>query len=168
LTTCSLGTTLDRMRDRSNEDGPDAAAPADHPTTVRLRRTLAQPPARVWQALTDPVELEAWFWPPRLLPKVRADARPDGEVRIESTAMAVSGRYREAAAPRRLVFSWCWDGDTTQTLVTIELSAVDNGGGTELALTHTGFPDQAARDDHITGWSDCLDRLPTHMAGIAG
>src|ERR1700704_5687127 len=151
------------MGDRSDEDGSNAAA---DPTTVRLRRTLGQPPARVWQALTDAAELEAWFWPPRLLPKVRADARPDGEVRIESTAMAVSGRYQEAVAPRRLVFSWRWDGDTTQTLVTIELSAVDNGAATELALTHAGFPDLAARDDHITGWSDCLDRLPTHLTGV--
>ncbi len=137
---------------------------ADDLTTARLRRTLLAAPDRVWQALTDPAEIEAWFWPPSLAPKVRCDARPDGEVRIESAAMAVSGRFREVQAPHRLVFTWTWDGEAPQTLVTIGLSAVDNATATDLTLTHEGFSDQASRDDHVQGWSDCLDRLPAHLA----
>ncbi|MEV1203071.1 SRPBCC family protein, partial [Microbispora rosea] len=36
---------------------------ADDPTVLRLDEYLAHPPARVWQALTDPDLLARWFMP---------------------------------------------------------------------------------------------------------
>ncbi len=33
-------------------------------------------------------------------------------------------------------------------------------GATALMLTHERFADDATRDNHRIGWSDCLDRLP--------
>ena len=54
-------------------------------------------------------------------------------------------------------------GEDAETLVTVEL--VPSGeGGTGLALRHEGFADDATRDDHIQGWTDCLDRLPDWLA----
>jgi hypothetical protein len=34
---------------------------------------------------------------------------------------------------------------------------------TDLHLTHEGFATAATRDDHVDGWSACLDRLPAWL-----
>jgi uncharacterized protein YndB with AHSA1/START domain len=131
---------------------------------LRLHRTLAAPPDPVWRALTDPAALAAWFWPERLAPTAEVDLAENGRYRIAnpSAGMAVAGRYVEVAAPRRLVCTWSWDGEDAETLVTIELAPGEDG--TRLDLVHEGFADDSARDEHVQGWSDCLDRLPGWLA----
>jgi uncharacterized protein YndB with AHSA1/START domain len=134
---------------------------------LRLHRTLAAPPERVWRALTDPAALAAWFWPERLAPTAEVDLEERGRYRVASASagMAVTGRYVEVTAPRRLVCTWSWDGGDTETLVAIDLAPA--GDGTDLALVHEGFADDSARQDHVQGWSDCLDRLPGWLAADA-
>jgi uncharacterized protein YndB with AHSA1/START domain len=135
-------------------------------TALRIERTLPAPRERVWRAFTDGASLAAWFWPAAFGTTAHVDARPGGELRIAATnGLAVSGRFSTVEAPRLLVFTWRWDGDDEQTVVTIELSEID--GGTGLVLTHDGFATDATRDDHVTGWSDCLDRLPAWLAAAA-
>ena len=136
-------------------------------TELRLHRTLAAPPERVWRALTDPAALAAWFWPERLAPTAEVDLEERGRYRVASVSsgMAVTGRYVEVTAPRRLVCTWSWDGGDTETLVAIDLAPA--GDGTDLALVHEGFADESARQDHVQGWSDCLDRLPGWLAANA-
>jgi uncharacterized protein YndB with AHSA1/START domain len=131
--------------------------------TVRIARTLDAPPQRVWRALTDPGELTTWFWPPSFTTSARLDPRPGGAYRVAAATpeMAVSGDYVEVEPPQRLVFGWQWDGDDDTSLVTIEL--VGDAGLTELRLTHERLPADAV-DAHHQGWSDCLDRLPGHLA----
>jgi uncharacterized protein YndB with AHSA1/START domain len=132
---------------------------------LRLHRTLEAPVDRVWQALTDPAALTAWFWPERLAATVTAG---DGRYRIASSAagMAVAGEYREVDPPHRLGFTWQWDGDPDQTLVTIELTP--SGDETVLTLVHSGCSTDADRDNLFKGWSDCLDRLPGWLASSGG
>src|SRR5688572_29613708 len=128
-----------------------------------LRRTLAVPPVRVWQAFTDPTEIEAWLWPARFATRALVDAWAGGRFRFESTPMdmAVEGEYRTVDAPRRLDFTWRWDGEEDVTLVTVLLPAAD--AGTELTLRHVGSG--AEHDNHLKGWTDCLDRLVAHLQG---
>jgi uncharacterized protein YndB with AHSA1/START domain len=130
-------------------------------TELRIQRVLPAPIERVWAALTRPEALAAWFWPPRLDPAVTADPRPGGEYRIAGTGMAVSGRYVEVDEPRRLVFTWRWDGDTTESLVCIDLVAVADK--TELTLVHDRLDGDEDRANHLTGWDDCLDRLAASL-----
>ena len=134
---------------------------------LRLRRDLAAPPERVWRALTDPAALAGWFWPERLAPTAEVDLEEGGRFRVASptAGMAVEGSYVEVEPPRRLVSTWSWDGEDAVTLVTIELAPA--GGGTGLDLVHEGFADERARDDHVQGWTDCLDRLPGWLAAPA-
>jgi uncharacterized protein YndB with AHSA1/START domain len=168
LTGPALGTILEHMDDSPSDGGFIPAGDGDH-VAVHIERSLSASPDRVWAALTEPAQLAAWFWPARLGVRASTDPRPGGSFRIEGSdqayAMAVSGRYEVVRDPGRLVFSWRWDGDTDETLVTVKLSD-DGPGRTSLELTHTGFADVATRDDHITGWSDCLDRLPAFL-GLA-
>lgn len=127
-------------------------------TSLRITRILPAPAERVWAALTRPEALAAWFWPPRLNPAVSTDPHPGGGYRIEGAGLAVSGRYVEVDEPRRLVFTWQWDGDATESVVTIDLVAL-GGGKTELSLVHDRLDGDEDRDNHLLGWNDCLDRL---------
>jgi uncharacterized protein YndB with AHSA1/START domain len=66
--------------------------------------------------------------------------------------------------PRRLVFTWGWDGDPArQSLITITL--VPEGGKTAFTLQQEGLGTVANRDDHNRGWSSALGKLERHLAG---
>jgi uncharacterized protein YndB with AHSA1/START domain len=126
-------------------------------TSLRTSRMLPATVDRVWAALTEPDVLTAWFWPARLNPRVTVDLRAGGAWRIESTGPAVGGRYAEVSASHRLALTWQWDGEPAVSTVTIGLVA--RGDGTELTVAHDGLDDDEDRDNHVTGWNDCLDRL---------
>lgn len=130
----------------------------------RMRRRFAAQAGQVWQGLTSPAAIEQWFWPARFATKAAADVRVGGRLRIDGTAggLAVSGRYITVEPARRLSFTWIWDGEAEQTLVTADLA--EAAGQTELELAHGGFANEAARDDHVAGWSDCLDRLAAWLS----
>jgi uncharacterized protein YndB with AHSA1/START domain len=136
-------------------------------SSLHITRTLSADVERVWAAVTDADALAAWFWPPRLGPKVSADVRVGGSFRIDATlgGFAVSGTYHEVTPPTRLVMSWRWDGDTDESVVTIELTP--RGDSTELNLRHDQIASDEARDQHAQGWNDCLDRLGGWLAGAA-
>jgi uncharacterized protein YndB with AHSA1/START domain len=103
--------------------------------------------------------LAAWFWPARLNPRASVDA---AGFELRGDAIAVRGQYLEFSPPHQLRFTWHWDGEDGQTTVMIDLSGVD--GATELRLHHEGFADDEARDAHIVGWTECLDRLSPYLA----
>ena len=132
-------------------------------TSLRIDRTFPAPPERVWHAFTDPAALAAWFWPASFATTATIDARAGGAFRIDGpgAGMAVHGVYVAVEPVSRLAFTWHWDGDDEETLVTIQLSAVD--GHTALVLTHESFRTDIERDNHLVGWSDCLERLPAHL-----
>jgi uncharacterized protein YndB with AHSA1/START domain len=128
-------------------------------TELTITRTLAFPVDRVWRAMTDPAALAAWFWPQRFAPTAEVDLRVGGRYRIDGPAvgMAVSGEYVTVEPPHKLVFTWVWDGEADETLVTVDLTPT--AGGTDLTLRHERFADDETRDQHAQGWHDCLGRL---------
>jgi uncharacterized protein YndB with AHSA1/START domain len=125
----------------------DRARPA-----VRLERDLADPPAIVWQALTEPERLRDWFpcevivdagqWVPGATITFRFPP--------EVIDMTLTGEVLEVDEPHLLVFTW---GDE---ILRFELSAY-HGGGTRLVLIDELPPSAAARN--AAGWESCLDRL---------
>ena len=46
--------------------------------------------------------------------------------------------------------------------MTVELAP--NNGGTQLRLTHAGFPDEESRDRHHEAWPKVLSQLDQRMA----
>jgi uncharacterized protein YndB with AHSA1/START domain len=129
-------------------------------TSLEITRNLAAPVEQVWRAFTEPAALASWFWP-HLDNTVETDVRVGGTYRITGpkAGIAVSGTYVEVEPPKRLVFTWQWDGEDVETRVVLELSAASEG--TVLSLVHDRFHDEASRDGNAAGWNDCLDRLPT-------
>ena len=128
-------------------------------SSLRIDRTLPAPTVRVWRALTDGAELSAWFWPPRLQARAGIDAVPGGALRIRSEVadLGISGTVTAVEEERSLSSTWRWDGEESETRVTIELAP--EAGGTRVTVRHDGFADDQAAAEHVTGWTDCLDRL---------
>jgi uncharacterized protein YndB with AHSA1/START domain len=141
-----------------------------------LTRTLPAPASEVWQALTVPGTLATWFWP-HLENAVTVDLRPGGRYRITGpvAGIAVAGEYVEVSPPRRLVFTWQWEGEQDHSRVIVELAPAAgdtraDGGeapadGTVLRLVHYGIGDPVTCDRLAEGWADCLDRLPAALTG---
>jgi uncharacterized protein YndB with AHSA1/START domain len=123
--------------------------------TLVLVRELRHPPARVWQALTDPAHLSEWapFDADRNLAAV-------GPVKLTTvgapTPQVSEARVTRADAPTVLEYSW-WGKELRW-----ELEAL-GGGGTRLTLWHNidrGFISWGA-----AGWHVCFDVLERLLAG---
>jgi uncharacterized protein YndB with AHSA1/START domain len=72
--------------------------------------------------------------------------------------IGVSGEFAAVEPPSRLVFTWRWDADETETLVTVTFADSEDGG-TILTVVHERFDTAEEAADHEQGWSDCLERL---------
>ena len=76
------------------------------------------------------------------------------------------GEFREVEAPRRLVFTWGWEGnsDLAPGSTTVEITLTPVGGGTLLRLKHSGFANAAQRDSHREGWTRYAGKLSARAA----
>ena len=136
--------------------------------SLTLKRRLNAPPAKVYEAWTDPAKLARWFGPERVgTVQADIDARIGGRFRIimhtADDAHDVSGVYHEVVPNQKLVFTWAWRSTPErESLVTVLLKP--EGDGTLLTLIHEQFFDEPARDRHQAGWSGALDKLERYLA----
>ncbi len=133
-----------------------------------LRRVLAATPERVFRAFTDPDWYSQWWGPPGCSSQVRQlDLEVGGAYAIvmtlpDGSQIGLRGTYREIEPPRVLAYSFQWEGDELETLVTVELEP--HADGTELIVTHEGFTDQEFCDEHEKGWAGSLERMVELLA----
>jgi uncharacterized protein YndB with AHSA1/START domain len=125
------------------------------PWTLVFVRELRQPPEVVWQALTQPAELDQWapFSAARDLdqPGATTLTMVDGESRLDLPA-----EVRVVEPPEVLEYSW------GQDLLRWELEP--SGEGTRLTLRHTLVePTDAA--SVATGWHICVVVLQRLLDG---
>jgi uncharacterized protein YndB with AHSA1/START domain len=144
---------------------------------------IAAPPARVFEAITDPTQVPRW-WGQQGLYRVtewKADLRPGGKwssvgVGTDGNTFRVDGEYLEVDPPRLLVHTWIasWSGNL-ETVVRWELEPTDvhglhpsgprrAGTGTMLKIRHTGFagaPDAAK--NHADGWTRVLGWMQAYV-----
>ncbi len=136
--------------------------------TIRVQYDLADPPAKVWRALTDPALLSQWLMPTDIRAEVGhrftfcSEPRPgwNGTVYCE---------VLEVVPYERLVYSWrsspsIQEGEHgLNTTVTWSLFPASEGG-TRLFLEHSGFePEAFAFHAMGQGWSG---KIATRMSGI--
>jgi uncharacterized protein YndB with AHSA1/START domain len=124
---------------------------------VRFERTFAHPVAAVWEAITDPGQLQSWFPTAVEFAELRVGAPM--VFRFEQEGYPeMEGEIRELEPGRRLVFSWGEDE------LTFELSEREGGAACRLAFTVAmGTTDKAARDS--AGWEERLDILARTVVG---
>ena len=133
--------------------GAQVRKQGDHWTLI-LVRELRHPPARVWEALTDPAHLSEWapFDADRSLATV-------GTVKLSTvgipTPQVSEGTVKRAEAPRLLEYTW-GGGDLRWELEPL-------GSGTRLTLWHN--IDRRFISWGAAGWHICLDVLDRFLAG---
>jgi len=124
----------------------------------------------VFDAWTNPEVLRRWFaaGPDAECAEAVVDLRPGGAYRL---AMKVPtgdvyvciGEYVEIDRPKRLVFTWRWEGITAEGDgvggSTVALDFAPDGAGTLVSLNHHGFLSEQSRDQHAEGWAACLGEL---------
>jgi uncharacterized protein YndB with AHSA1/START domain len=143
------------------------SAAIDSPV-LEITRIFDAPPARVFAAWLTKEEWAAWIGPEG----VRCDAplfepRVGGRYRLimhrpVGGDLTVVGIFKAIEAEKSFAFSWRFEGDARETLVTVTLR--DLGGRTQLTLRHEGLPDAADREGHGKGWSSALNKLAAYLA----
>jgi len=136
---------------------------------VRLERTFAATPEEVFDAWTSPEVLARWWaaQPTWTSPGCEVDLRVGGRYVLRmcdegGREYAVGGEYREVDRPRRLVYTWCWQGTDgpdpgVVSLVTVEF--LPETGGTTVVLEHSGLLSEQSRTGHESGWIGVLENL---------
>jgi len=140
-------------------------------TTIVREITIRATPARVFAAITDPDQVTSWWGTDDTyrVTKMEQDFRVGGKWRstgqsADGKPFAVEGEYRVIDPPRVLEYTWRHDwGDRPdgETVVRYDLSERD--GMTHLRVTHSGFADTKARDDHDLGWTRVLGWLRAYV-----
>jgi uncharacterized protein YndB with AHSA1/START domain len=121
---------------------------------LRFVRQLAHTPERVWRALTEPAELEAWF--PSTIDGERASGAKLTFRFRNGEAETMPGVMLACDPPRLLEFMW----GTDQVRFELEPTAQ----GTQLTLWDTlDANGKAARDG--AGWHTCLAGLLALLDG---
>jgi uncharacterized protein YndB with AHSA1/START domain len=146
------------------------AAPAD---TLRIERTYEAPAEAVFDAWTSEEVIRRWWhaehdWETT---KAEVDLRIGGVVRVvmrdpgRDAEFGGGGRYTEIDRPKRVAFTWLWDGNDTRQLIEIDFEERD--GATTVRFTHSGLWSEEAVRSHEEGWSRCFDNLERTLA-VAG
>ncbi|MFC8683398.1 SRPBCC domain-containing protein [Microbacterium ureisolvens] len=122
-----------------------------------------------WREFTNADLLAQWYWPPRFETTAVVELRELGrwEVRSVPVDMAVEGTVLTFEAPRDLRLAWRWAGEDHSTDVELELQPAADAA-TRVIVRHSGFATQEERDQHIEGWSSCLQRLIDRHGGAPG
>jgi uncharacterized protein YndB with AHSA1/START domain len=143
----------------------------DQEVSLELSHRFAAPREQVFDAWTNPDVLKRWWaagatWD---TPLAEVDARQGGAYRLsmrtdEGEVHTVYGEYREVRPPERLAYTWSWEEGpgpamrgAENTLVVVDF--VEDGDGTIVKLTHTGFENEELRDMHTHGWQAVLTNL---------
>jgi uncharacterized protein YndB with AHSA1/START domain len=82
---------------------------------------------------------------------VEVDLREGGGYRLFGGS--TTGRFTRISPPGALEYTWRqkeWQADWPDSVV--RWSLAPSGAGTQVALSHTKFPNQEERDGHDEGW----------------
>jgi uncharacterized protein YndB with AHSA1/START domain len=139
--------------------------------SLMVTRVIDAPRALVFKAWTQPEHASRWWGPGGFtILSCEMDARPGGRYRSSArsptgTVHTKRGVYREISSPERLVFTYAWeDGEGRpmhETLVTVSFE--DLGPRTRLTLQQAVFQSEDLRDEHVAGWTSCLERFAQYM-----
>ena len=155
---------------RDERDDYDQTMGSDE-LTLELRRELPAVPSTVFAALTDANELAKWWGPNGFtIPSLEFDPRVGESYRIEmqppgGDRFYLTGEFREVDPPVRLGFTFAWEEPDPDDLETqVDLSLLDLGESTEVALTQGPFKTEDRRALHRDGWTDSFDKLERLLA----
>ena len=139
--------------------------PTPQALSLIVRRVIATPPTRLFEAWTQPEQVMSW-WGPRNVACVDAtiEARAGGRYRIgnrfpDGRVVWIVGEFEVVEPPHRLVYSWRLEpGGGPAERVTVRFEPRDKDR-TELIVIHERIVTIETRDQHELGWHGCLEGL---------
>lgn len=133
-------------------------------TAVEVEVRIGANPETVFDFFTDPDKMIQWMGRAAEL-----DPRPGGVLRCDINGRNVaSGEYVELDPPRRLVFTWGWEGEDSVTKPgssKVEVLLAPDGDGTHLRLIHRDLPSAESAERHGHGWRHYTERLSLAATG---
>jgi len=140
--------------------------------TLRMERTYEATAERVFDAWTSEEVMRRWWHADRdwETPIAEVDLRVGGAVRVvmrdprSGDEYGGGGVYTEIDRPRRLAFTWVWDGDDTRQLIEVDFE--ESGGVTTVRFTHRDLWSEEAVRSHEDGWGTAFDNLARTLAQV--
>jgi uncharacterized protein YndB with AHSA1/START domain len=137
---------------------------------AEVRRRMAAPPARVFEAFADPGLVSRWLTPSPdvTLTVLDFEFRVGGKYRFaylvpDGARMFVNGVYRLIEPPSRIVFSWNIEPPDEHAGIRSEVSVAitPDGSGAVLHVLHERLTKPGAAGRHTAGWLGAIDQLST-------
>lgn len=123
---------------------------------------VAAPPEAVFDFLVEPDKVLRWMGA-----AIDIEPEPGGRFWLNVNGNDIaSGAYVEVDPPRRVAFTWGWEGSThvPPGSSTVTITLTPDGDDTLVELRHEGLPGGAG-DEHAKGWSHFLPRLVAAAEG---
>ena len=121
----------------------------------------------VFAAFHEPEYLSEWFAPGDCsVTQIMSDFKEGGRYRIKmmdpsGIEMSLTGEYVTILANEQLSFSWAWEDDMEESVMTsvdIHFQKTEEGN-VRLVLIQQGFLNKQECDQHNYAWMSCLEKL---------
>ncbi|HAD89380.1 SRPBCC domain-containing protein [Alteromonas macleodii] len=121
----------------------------------------------VFAAFHEPEYLSEWFAPGDCsVTQIMSDFKEGGRYRIKmmdpsGIEMSLTGEYVTILANEQLSFSWAWEDDMEESVMTsVDIHFEKTAeGNVRLVLIQQGFLNKQECDQHNYAWMSCLEKL---------
>ena len=137
---------------------------------VVVEQTIAAPIPKVWKAITELDEMQAWFFEEVETFEPKVGFETQFSIEHEGKTYVHQWKLLEVEPEKRIVFDWQYEHCEGQGKVEWDLSASESG--TEFKLTNSvveSFPDDDpafTRESCEGGWQYLLERLNEYVTSI--